>query len=263
MPVSPLIQNAIPLRNIELCRNRIAEIILAELDYQYQNNYNPDAQIDEVYIERTNPTDFIETSCVNVSIDTNTFSNKTYAGSKTSVASINIDVYVKSETTETERGDSASRLKCTRLLSMIEYMLDDPQYKTLGFPNTFINTLSVDSYGMADPEKYDTQNITQGRVVFTATVTENNELIDAPYLESSITQSLIGLSGKGLRYVNGQDGPNPPLNPNFVYIRDTGTGNIIALAKGGTIYDVTVLRRLIDTILNNQITIVDNIINNG
>jgi hypothetical protein len=197
-----MITTPIPYSNVELCRDKIAIILKQNLDLQYQYNYNPDAQVDKVLIEASNPNDFTELSLVEVGIDNVSYSDKNYTGAVTASAVINVDVSVKSATSAGTKGDSASRVKCTRLLNLCRYILEDPIYKTLGFePNGFINGVSVDSIGMADPEKYDTQNVSIGRLVFNVIVTENNSLISGVSLLEAETQVYIGETEEGFKYV--------------------------------------------------------------
>lgn len=196
-----MITTPIPYSKVELCRDQIAIIIKQNLDLQYLYNYNTDAEVEAVYIETTNPNDFTELSLVDVGVDNVSYSNKNYAGAVTANATINVDVNVKSKTSSGTRGDSASRTKCTRLLSIIRYILEDPIYKTLGFDPGFINGVSVESIGMADPDKYDTQNSSMGRLVFNIILTENNTLIDGVPLEEAVTQQFIGTTDKGFKYI--------------------------------------------------------------
>jgi len=191
----------IPYSNVEACRDAVAIILKDNLEYQYTHDYNPDADVQKVYLETTNPNDFTETSFIEVSLDNVPYSDKTYGGSVVGSAVINVDVYTRSVTTSGTRGDSASRLKCIRLLNLCRYILEDPQYKTLGFPPGAINGVSVESIGMADPEKYDTQNVSMGRLVFNVKVTENNSLLNGVHLFESVTEHRIGLTDEGFKYI--------------------------------------------------------------
>ncbi len=191
----------IPYSNVEYCRDVIAVILKENLDLQYQYAYNPDAQVDKVYVEASNPEDFTDMSTINVGLDNVPYSNKNYGGAVTGSAVINVDVLVKSATSAGTRGDSASRMKCTRLLSIARYILEDPQYKTLGFPAGFIGGVMVESIGMADPQKYDTNNVSMGRLVFNVIVTENNTLLLGNTIEGQDTKVKIGETEDGFKYV--------------------------------------------------------------
>ena len=196
----PLISTPIPLSNVEICRDQIAIILKQNLDYQYTKHYNPEAEVEKVFIEASNPNDFIELSLVNVGIDTVPYSDKNYGGAVTASPVINVDVYVKSATSAGTKGDSASRKKCTRLLSICRYILEDPIYKTLGFEPGFIHGVSVESIGMADSEKYDTQNVSMGRLVFSVITNEDNALLLADTIEGQTTQVLVGTGYDGEEY---------------------------------------------------------------
>lgn len=191
----------IPLSNVEYCRDQIAIILKDNLDYQFTHGYNPDSDVQKVIIEGSNPNDFTELSLINVGIDNIPYSDKNYGGAVTASAIINVDVYVKTATQSGTKGDSASRKKCTRLLSLCRYILEDPIYKTLGFAPGFIHGVMVESIGMADPEKYDTQNISMGRLVFSVILTENNSLLIGNTIEGQDTQNFIGESYEGFKYV--------------------------------------------------------------
>jgi hypothetical protein len=200
MSLNAVIQTPIEDTSAEKCRDRIREILEVELDYQYEANYNPYAQVTEVVIERTNPVDIVEESYINISIDSETYSQKDRRGSRTATVTINIDVFANSPTTATQRGDSEAKKKCTRLLSMCSYILDDPQYKTLGFNPGFIHTTAVENFEMADSEKYDGKNSAMGRLVFSATVTEVNALIEANDWQGSNTTNYMNNTNKGIQY---------------------------------------------------------------
>ncbi len=53
---------------------------------------------------------------------------------------------------------------------------------------------------MADPEKFDTQNVSMGRLVFNVITNEDNALLIANTIEGQTTQALIGTGYDGNEY---------------------------------------------------------------
>jgi hypothetical protein len=195
-----LINYTIPKRSFEPIRDRIAEILFIELNNQYLR-YNPECNVDGVYVERKKPIDQTELTFVNVSVISGAFDNKTQ-GSKDGTYQYAIDIFTRSASESNKPGDKESQLKLESLLSICDYILEDPQYKTLLFPPGFIGGILVGEMQIREQNAEDASNIAMGRLILTVRTGENNLLKYAPLLQQSFTISNLAYSDKGYQYIS-------------------------------------------------------------
>lgn len=255
--MSALINHKIEKNNYELVRDKIGAILFLELNNQYVNYYTPEADVESVTVERTNPEDFTELSSVNVSISEDSFDNKHQGQVDGSVIYL-VDAYVKSKSDPSGGGDVKAQFKVQRLLGIIRAILEDPQYKTLGYTIPFIKRVMVSRVEIRGGTPADAANTAMGRLTLSVEMIENTQLLEGVDLESAITSVKLGISDFGYLYqFNTTDGPTPDAR--YVKIVDQ-YGNVLALLEGGDIYTVTRIKSIVDDIFNNQITITDNIL---
>lgn len=188
----------IPKRNVELIRDRIGLILIEEFDNQYEN-YNPECQVN-VYVERRKPNDQTELNFINVSLLNGESINK-HQSSKDFIATYAVDVCTSSKTTAEESGDKLSQILCTRLLMICDYILEDPQYKTLGFNAPFLSVLGVQDFTMFNQDERDSNNIAIGRILVKVRINENNSLLEGNNLLMAETKYKITQTDKGLQFV--------------------------------------------------------------
>lgn len=199
MSATAVINHKIEKSNAELIGDKIGCILFVELENQ-ACNYEPIADVEAVTREKTNPEDVVKLSSVNVSLDNSNFDNKNYAGAVDGHPIFNVDVYVKHKSTRDGDGDQEAQYRLQRLLYICRAILEDLQYKTLGFTVPFIKTTMVLSIGIREPNPEDVSNCAMGRLVFQVIAVETTELKSAITIESMITGVKLGLTEKGYQY---------------------------------------------------------------
>ncbi len=193
-----LINYAIPQRNFEPIRDRIGEILFVELENQFLN-YNPECNVDGVYVERKKPIDQTELAFVNVTVINGIFDNKAQ-GTKDGTYQYAIDIFARKASENDKPGDKSAQLYVERLLGICDYILEDPQYKTLGFlPGTIGGTL-VGEMQIRDQNPEDASNVAMGRLIFTVRTGEANALKRAPLVEQANTSVSLGYTDKGYQF---------------------------------------------------------------
>lgn len=247
-------------KNYEKIRDQVCALLTVELASQATNYYNEDAEDVEVYNQRMTPIDKTELTMVNVKIGQGTFDNHTQ-GSMDGTYRIYVGITTNSKWLGEEMPDTLSSHKNQRVSGIVNAILSDPAYKTLGFPPGFIERVRVLAFE-TDPtsEVNDAISTFHTTLLLEVKSYEDVTLPEGLPLLGDYTTVYFTNTGKGYQYVFGQDEPPPPLNPRYVYITDQN-GNTLQLVEGGNRYTVTVIKRLIDTIISNQTTVVDNIIN--
>lgn len=202
------IVNPIPPRAFELIRDRIGEILISELASQTAMTY--DENLDAtVHVEKTVPFQAVEFPAVNVALSRGGFDNATIL-KKDGNYTYHIDVWTRAKSTDSDGGDSLSMFKLHRLIGVIDAILSDHQYNTLGFEKPFISRVFVDEIGIAEPKRTeDAESVMMGRLMFQVRVPENVETLEASLIEGFDTQVKIGKTDKGYIF-SGENTPVPP-----------------------------------------------------
>lgn len=193
----------IPQRRAELVRNRIVEILTAELENQALN-YVPECET-KVFGERFTPLDQNELSVVNVSLFKITSDNK-HQGSKDCECQFNIDVFCRAKSKEDmpgviRMGDSLAQLKMQRLTECIDYILEDPQFRNLLFPIPFISRVWVSDVTFFEQDPAEGSNVSVGRLIFHVIVNETNKLLEGNLIESIYTDLKFNQTENGIEYI--------------------------------------------------------------
>ncbi len=195
----PLINYTIPQRNYEIIRDRIGFILELELTNQYQN-YNPDASIDGVFCERLNPIDKTEMAAINVSVISGNWDNK-HQGGKDGTMQYAVDIYTNCKSGPNKPGDSFAQFKMQRLAGICDYILEDPQYKTLGFAPGPIKGFEVSELQIKATDPDDSANSSMGRLVITLRVFEPNKLLPGNLFLGNTTSFSLFPTGNGYQYI--------------------------------------------------------------
>ena len=198
--MTALINYTIPQRNFEIIRDRIAMILFVELDNQFKR-YNPVASVSGVYVERKRPIDTNEITFVTVSLLTGSYDDKTVA-SKDGVYSYGIDVFAKVASKPNSPGDSASQILMQRLLGICDYILEDPQYRTLAFPPGFIGGILSKQIQVGEQNMGDAGNVAMGRVVLDVRASEDNYLAPASLMQGNTTMFNLEYTNNGYQYID-------------------------------------------------------------
>lgn len=187
----------------EYIRDRIAEILADELNAQVTMDY-PSVDIDaQVWVERTNSFDKTELPAINVSLATGSWENKNQ-GSQDGTYIFNIDCYALAKTKGADSGDTLSAIKVQRLLGICRYILEDPIYKTLGFEPPFIMRTGCKDVNIASPPNEDEKNVAMGRITFSVTANEKNQLLVPKLIAGYKTQIKVNGTDEGYLYEGNQ-----------------------------------------------------------
>lgn len=191
-----MIETVIGRQAFEVIRDRIAQILLTELNHQAIIAYDPELNVDEVFVERFMPVNHSECPVVNVSLERGDYSRK-------DIKSVDggyryfIEITTKAKTTEDERGDSRAKIKLHKMLGICRSILENPQYTTLGFNKPFIGNRHVESIMFSKPEEHSTEGSVEGFLVLAVRVNETTPLGTGLDWVGSITSVKLSQSDEG------------------------------------------------------------------
>lgn len=194
------ITTKIPKQPVELVRNRVAEILLDELDNQFQIQYDPDYDV-FVDIESQNPyVDKVDLPLVSVSVLKGTYGNKNQ-GQQDGKYQLAVEVFTSSPTTGTQKGDQRATFWLHKLMAACRYILEDPIYKWLGYnPNAFIIRTFVSDFIIYESKKDDAACTIGGRLIFNFEVVESNQLIVPQLADGYLTKAQLYLTAQGYKW---------------------------------------------------------------
>lgn len=189
----PKIQNIIGKRNFEHARDAIGAILFVELDSQADIHQDETIRAN-VWINRIKPFDKSELPAINVRIATLSFENK-YQGCATGEDRFIIDLSVR------DKDESKSLMICQKIAGIIHAILEDSQYKTLGFNPPFNNNSIVSSMQFSDilPGQ-DATNISSAVITYDITLIEETEALTAPIVQEHLTGVLLAETDQGYQY---------------------------------------------------------------
>lgn len=192
-----MIEATIPDQNFELIRDRIAQILLVELENQAIRRYDPDLDaIKKVYVERFIPWGHTELPAVNVMLERGDFNFET-AIQTTGMYRFLIDVTGSSKTTKDDRGDSLAMIKIQKILGVCRAILDHPKYIRLGFAAPSIERRYVENMYFRTKNEQDATNSVNGRLVFMVKIPEFAVMESQWDIADNQTTIKIGDSEKG------------------------------------------------------------------
>lgn len=194
----PLITLPIPAQGFEQIRDRIADILIEEIEHQ-RTLVSGFGHV-SYFLERTIPISHTEMPAINVALATGSHDGKS-AVTSSKIYNYHIDCYYKSAATYENDGDTLSAVNMQRLLGVCRAILENPVYRTLGFANPFIKRVFVSSISIADTNTNDTISVSMGRITFTVELPENMELGTGQVLDQYRTKINIGTSGVGYSYI--------------------------------------------------------------
>jgi hypothetical protein len=198
--MQPLINYTIPKRNYERVRDAIGFILDLELTNQYANHYNPEMFVDGIFCERQNPIDKTEMAYVNVSVIASKWDRK-HVGSKEGEVQFAVDIYTKYKSEANVAGDAFSQKKMQSLAAACDYILEDPQYKTLGFAPGFIRGFIVSELMIKQQNPEDATNAAMGRLIVTVNMSETNQLLPGTLILGNTTNLQLWPTMHGYQYI--------------------------------------------------------------
>lgn len=180
----------------ELIRDRIVDVLFDELANQYTIGYDDDFNV-AVTGERFVAIGLPEVPIINVSLANGNFDNK-HIGFSDGGYIFNIDVYANSSE---EEGDRLSTLHLHKLLGACRAILENPEYKTLGYAPGFIRRTNVQGFDIAEQRSNDSRNNAMGRLVFNVSATEYSPFKEPELIGGMDTTVRISDSEVGYLYV--------------------------------------------------------------
>lgn len=190
-------------QNYELIRDRIAQVLVSEFEYQAAIYYNPICdEVDGVYVERTTAIDKSETIAVNVSFDAGTYANK-HAGSSDGTYMFFIDVFANAKSVPHAMGDVLAAYKVQQVMGIIRAILENPIYKRLSFPAGFIMRtmiMQIETLVIKAEDRQDAVGTRVGRISFEVRANESVPFKSANILDEFITRVKLSTTDKGMKY---------------------------------------------------------------
>lgn len=191
-----LINQVIGPRGFEIVRDRLAVVLLTEIQNQIAEFDVEDIDVSKIWIERTEPFQQEELPAINISIDQLNFDSK-HMGAKTGNYRYNIDVYTAAEHADDVDGDALASVRCWKLMGIVDSILENPVYKTLGLPAPFLMRSLVEAMQPLAVEQGDSMSTRFGRMIYTCSLSETTSLIVAHILEGAETTVKLGTSNLG------------------------------------------------------------------
>ncbi len=190
----------IPPRAFELIRDRILEILIEEIVHQQEITY--DSTSIDFMLERGANISHEEMPAINVTLGKGDFSNKNTITTDGQYI-YNVDVHVAADATPVyEDSDSLASLNMQRLLGKCMAILQNPDYKTLGFVPGFIGGVSAVDLNIAAAGKQDAKSTAMGRLQITVKANEVTELNTPSLVAGYETIVKISDSNKGYKYTS-------------------------------------------------------------
>jgi hypothetical protein len=199
-----LINTPILPQNFEIVRDRIAEILVTEIENQITQGYDPLLEDVQVFPERIIPLDDTHMPCICINLNRGNFGVKTMAGSAMGEYVYQIDAYGKASSEvsgdDITPADYLAAVVCQRLLGLARAILEDPQYRTLGYAAPSISSVRFSDMLFEEPRSGSDFTMVQGRLNFYVTVNESCSLLTAELLTGHTSELRLGNSEKGYNY---------------------------------------------------------------
>lgn len=198
-----MINYKIGAKNFETIGNNIGAILKLEFDNQVSEFKNEDCKCVDIYRERTTPINSTETTVVNLSYASSSYDNKNQ-GNKSAGNLYFIDVYTQSNSGKEEDGDELANLKLQRLMGIIDDILENPIYKTLGFASNarVVSSSMIENIEIMYPKDGAADALAScfGRMTFRVNAIETNGLLNGVAVDQAITTVHISATDKGFKY---------------------------------------------------------------
>lgn len=194
-----LITEEIYSQAFELIRDRIAEILIEELEGQVINFYRDDLSC-EIFVERNVPIDKTELSVINVSFAGGSLQQENIKDGMFQYT-YNVDVYTNSKTNALNTADNRAAVKGQKLIGACRSILKNPVYKTLAFaPGEFVSRVSISQTSIADTRAQDANADYMGRLTVLINATEITSYINPRNIDGYTTVYKISDGNKGYKY---------------------------------------------------------------
>lgn len=182
----------------EFIRDRIAEILIDELNNQYVNKGNYFAEA-RVFVERSIAFDKTELPALNVSVGTGTYSSQ-HQGQSLGDYVFFLDVHTSAKHNDTDSADKVAAIHAQRLAGLVRAILENPIYKTLGFATPSISRRYMEKFDIAAPKENDAMQSSMIRQYFHVSVVETSKLIVPTLIAGYDTVVKVNNTNEGYQY---------------------------------------------------------------
>lgn len=159
--------------NFEKIRDRICEILVTEFANQYFITGDELFNL-VIWKERFIAFDKTELPAINVFFNNATYSEKDINNSF-GENRFSIEIVTNAKHTDTERGDTKASEKLQKILRIVRYVLENPNYLTLDFVRGFISSTAIESIRATQPNSTgDGMHTITGQAIFKANLKESN-----------------------------------------------------------------------------------------
>ncbi len=179
--MSAQLTGVIPKQAFEIIRDRVCQILADEFDNQFLLGGDYDLENVDIYMERLIPFDHTDLPALNVGIERGDYTSY-HQGQSEATYRFFIEHNTSAEWDDEQRGDTAAKIKVQKLMGKARAILENPIYKTLGFPkgaNALISHRHVESFVFAESTRMDAQNTTMARMILVVKTVEVTDLIEA------------------------------------------------------------------------------------
>lgn len=154
-----MITGIIPQQNFELVDARIAEILTAELGSQGAMYSPEEVFVKRVFLEKFIPPDITEMPCLNVTMGQELMDNKDQR-QEDGTATYYIAAYASAKTSTDGEGDKRATQKLHRILGLCRAILENSEYRTLGFTPSEVNVKHTNVVSITIPKVEDINDST-------------------------------------------------------------------------------------------------------
>ncbi len=199
-----LIDHKIPVQRYELIRDRIYLVLKGEFDNQVYNYSDSACAGVNWFQSRTIPLDKTESASIVIATFQASYSNKNALSTDGSYKYY-LKFMVNAKSNASTQGDQSSSLRLEKLMGIVRYVLEHPNYYNLLFGNDgqyFIKHTEVTNFQIdVEMQSKDAQNSSFGEMIFTVVAEEIETPNQANLLVSSDTSVFIELTDKGYQYL--------------------------------------------------------------
>lgn len=192
-----LIDGQIPRQSYELIRDRICQILVEEMEWQYvlAGSYSPPT----IWMDRFEPFDFTELPSINVGLERG--DPESYHQGQTDWTYryfMEINTSGVYETELSLRGDTEAKKEAHKIMGIVHGILDNPIYKTLGFPlGQLIKHRHLGEFVFAEPTRQDAHSVTMARAILVVKAVQTTDLIEANLIAGWDTHVKLHETEKG------------------------------------------------------------------
>jgi len=195
-----LIKTRILQSQFELIRDRIGAILADEFSYQAVTFNDSDLSGLKVWISRSVPFDKTNPPAVNVNFVHGDYYSEDVS-TNTNIYKFSIDCHAAAKTQANGKdGDELGMYRVQKLMGIACRILNNTQYRTLGWAAPSVQTRWIESMDVADPARNDADSMMFGRIIFSVRINEDIQLLTAKNIQGYDTKAQLDLTNEGYMY---------------------------------------------------------------